>query len=127
VIVFRIYHGRRVHPVGEALDTGGRAFYRPHGMKETNMDTTRTREDSKPKAEKKAPGGLQRLDDRQLQELISRRAYELYLQRGREDGHDLQDWFNAEREIQLETERLVTVPRRKSRPASARSMQLKSH
>ena len=27
------------------------------------------------------------------------RAYELYEARGREDGHDLEDWFRAEGEI----------------------------
>ncbi len=30
---------------------------------------------------------------------IARRAYELYLNRGQEDGHDLEDWLRAEREI----------------------------
>lgn len=34
-----------------------------------------------------------------LQEQIRLRAYELYEQRGREDGHDLDDWFQAESEI----------------------------
>ena len=28
---------------------------------------------------------------------VSRMAYELYEQRGREDGHDLEDWLKAER------------------------------
>jgi hypothetical protein len=32
-------------------------------------------------------------------EQISRRAYELYETRGREDGHDLEDWLRAEEEI----------------------------
>jgi hypothetical protein len=32
---------------------------------------------------------------------IRRRAYELYEQRGREDGHDVDDWFEAEREIKV--------------------------
>ena len=31
---------------------------------------------------------------------IARRAYELYLSRGREDGGDLEDWLQAERELQ---------------------------
>jgi len=96
-------------------------------MRKTNMDKTRTRGNSKTKAEKKTLDGLQRLDDRQLQELISRRAYELYLERDREDGHDWQDWFKAEREIHLETERLVTVARRTNRLASARDVQVKGH
>jgi hypothetical protein len=34
-----------------------------------------------------------------LQELVRARAYELYEQRGREDGHDLEDWVQAESEI----------------------------
>jgi len=31
---------------------------------------------------------------------IARRAYELYEARGREHGHDLDDWLQAERELQ---------------------------
>ena len=27
---------------------------------------------------------------------IARRAFELYCERGREDGHDVDDWLNAE-------------------------------
>ncbi len=30
---------------------------------------------------------------------IARRAYSLYVMRGREDGHDLDDWLQAEREL----------------------------
>ncbi len=30
---------------------------------------------------------------------IAHRAYELYLQRGQEHGHDLEDWLEAERQI----------------------------
>jgi len=33
---------------------------------------------------------------------IARRAYELYLARGGEDGHDVDDWIQAERELQGE-------------------------
>ncbi len=29
---------------------------------------------------------------------IAQRAYELYEQRGRQEGHDLEDWLKAERE-----------------------------
>jgi hypothetical protein len=32
-------------------------------------------------------------------EQISQRAYEIYLARGCEDGHDLSDWIEAEREL----------------------------
>ena len=30
---------------------------------------------------------------------VARRAYDLYLARGREDGHDVDDWMQAEREL----------------------------
>jgi hypothetical protein len=38
-------------------------------------------------------------DPTQLEERIRLRAYELYETRGREDGHDLDDWLQAEAEI----------------------------
>jgi len=34
-----------------------------------------------------------------LQSLIQRRAYELYEQRGRTPGHEIDDWNQAEREV----------------------------
>jgi len=34
-----------------------------------------------------------------MEEEIHRRAYEQYEQRGREDGHDLDDWLRAEAEV----------------------------
>ena len=37
--------------------------------------------------------------DSSLEEEIRCRAYQLYEERGREDGHDLDDWLNAEAEI----------------------------
>ena len=30
---------------------------------------------------------------------INRRAYDLYLAPGREDGHDVEDWLQAEHEV----------------------------
>jgi len=33
-------------------------------------------------------------------EQIETRAYEIYLERGREDGHDVEDWIAAETELQ---------------------------
>ena len=33
------------------------------------------------------------------EEKIRRRAYEIYLERGGEPGHDLEDWLQAEREL----------------------------
>ncbi|MET0516566.1 MAG: DUF2934 domain-containing protein [Nitrospiraceae bacterium] len=32
-------------------------------------------------------------------ERISRRAYELYQQRGQQEGRDLEDWLEAERQL----------------------------
>jgi hypothetical protein len=39
------------------------------------------------------------LDPTQLEDQIRRRAYEIYEERGREHGHDLDDWLRAEAEI----------------------------
>jgi len=36
---------------------------------------------------------------------VERRAYELYLERGGEDGHDVDDWIAAERELGAQTEK----------------------
>ncbi len=41
-------------------------------------------------------------------EEIRRRAYELYETRGREDGHDLDDWLQAKAEV-LGTRRKTTA------------------
>ena len=35
----------------------------------------------------------------QTQDLIARRAYELYEQRDRQEGGALEDWLNAERQV----------------------------
>ncbi|HYY69537.1 MAG TPA: DUF2934 domain-containing protein [Terriglobales bacterium] len=34
-----------------------------------------------------------------LEDEIRRRAHELYEQRGRQDGHDVEDWLRAEGEV----------------------------
>jgi len=34
-----------------------------------------------------------------MQQAIRRRAYELYLQRGAQDGRDCEDWLRAESEV----------------------------
>ena len=38
-------------------------------------------------------------DDEQHRADIQRRAYELYVERGKEPGHELEDWAQAEREV----------------------------
>jgi Protein of unknown function (DUF2934) len=35
---------------------------------------------------------------------VARRAYDLYLARGREHGHDVDDWMQAERELRASSE-----------------------
>lgn len=42
-------------------------------------------------------------------EEIRRRAYELYEERGREDGHDVEDWLRAEAEITGRTEQAAAA------------------
>jgi len=37
--------------------------------------------------------------DIELEDQIRLRAYELYEARGREDGHEMEDWLHAEEEI----------------------------
>jgi Protein of unknown function (DUF2934) len=53
---------------------------------------------------------------------IARRAFELYCARGCEDGHDVQDWLQAERELCEATATVELRPRpaRKSRATEPR-------
>lgn len=44
-----------------------------------------------------------------IEDEIRRRAYELYEQRGREDGHDVEDWLHAEKEIKQTRSRSVAA------------------
>lgn len=48
------------------------------------------------------------LDPARLEEEIRRRAYELYEARGRQDGHELDDWLEAEADI-THTQQKVTA------------------
>ena len=45
------------------------------------------------------------------EDAIAQRAYALYLARGCEDGHDVEDWLQAEREL-LETKNTLSSERR---------------
>ena len=47
----------------------------------------------------KKPPARETSETQGLQQQISQRAYELYEARGREDGHDVEDWLQAEEEI----------------------------
>lgn len=42
-------------------------------------------------------------------ELIRRRAYELYLERGMTEGHDVEDWLRAEEEVLPDNKKPVAV------------------
>jgi hypothetical protein len=60
--------------------------------------------DRHPDQIEKKPSTLARRSDEPtvlipIEQLIRQRAYELYDQRGRADGNDLDDWHQAEREI----------------------------
>jgi hypothetical protein len=44
-----------------------------------------------------------------LEEQIRNRAYELYEARGREDGHDVNDWQRAEKEITQQKTRTIAA------------------
>ena len=46
-----------------------------------------------------APKEIERTTFEVIQEKLRRRAYELYELRGRESGHDLEDWLQAESEL----------------------------
>ena len=44
-----------------------------------------------------------------LEERIRKRAHELYEQRRQGDGHDVEDWLDAEAELRLNAEVLSTT------------------
>jgi hypothetical protein len=46
---------------------------------------------------------------RSLEEHIRHRAYQLYEARGREDGHELDDWLRAENEITQSKARTIAA------------------
>lgn len=61
-------------------------------------------------ASKKQPTTeISELQEFELEYQIRHRAYELYEERGREDGHELEDWFRAEEEITRKKARTVAA------------------
>ncbi len=44
------------------------------------------------------------------EELIRRRAYEFYEERGHEHGHDVEDWLRAEAEVMGKTALALAAP-----------------
>jgi hypothetical protein len=51
-----------------------------------------------PKQENEQPSSMQIADDG-VEQQIRTRAYELYVEHGCEDGHDVDNWLQAESEI----------------------------
>jgi len=49
---------------------------------------------------------------------IAQRAYELFEARGRVDGHDLEDWLQAERELMFSRREVEAVHDQASRPVA---------
>ncbi len=53
-----------------------------------------------------------------LEEQIRQRAHEIYLQRGGQDGSELNDWLQAEEEVLRAREEAIDEASRESFPAS---------
>ena len=43
-------------------------------------------------------------------EFVQQRAYDLYMKRGQEPGHELEDWLLAEQQVRQERERGARAP-----------------
>jgi hypothetical protein len=54
---------------------------------------------ARPEIFKKAPTVAIELMARDIQQQIRERAYRLFEERGRENGHELEDWLQAEIEL----------------------------
>jgi hypothetical protein len=54
---------------------------------------------------KKLPTAINEPQEHQIRE----RAYELYEERGREDGHDEEDWLRAKEEVTIKKFRTTTA------------------
>ena len=73
--------------------SGSRRFNNRNPMNQT-ADTTAT----EAIAVGDVPSSDEGLADGPTHDEIARRAYELFEERGSEPGHELEDWFQAERE-----------------------------
>jgi hypothetical protein len=58
----------------------------------------------------KGQRGSSGIENDQNRERVARRAYERWEERGREDGRDQEDWFEAEREVEDGSSGQSTVP-----------------
>ena len=55
------------------------------------------------------PESMQKYSD-EVRELIAKKAYELYEQRGRQAAHDVEDWLQAEELVRKEMNTRRTTP-----------------
>ncbi|MGH9603474.1 MAG: DUF2934 domain-containing protein [Terriglobales bacterium] len=69
-------------------------------LSKTPRTTTRKTAAAKKPA---ANGNTTRNGAPDLSELIRQRAYELYLERGSEEGHAAEDWLRAEAEVRAQS------------------------
>ena len=53
--------------------------------------------------------GISELQEFELEYQIRLRAYQLYEARGREDGHELDDWLRAKEELTIKKFRTATA------------------
>jgi hypothetical protein len=56
---------------------------------------------------KKPPTSIN--EPQELEDQIRLRAYELYEERGRQDGHDEEDWLRAKQELTIKKFRTATA------------------
>jgi Protein of unknown function (DUF2934) len=62
-----------------------------------------------PKDVTKKPPTAVTTDQQELENQIRLRAYELYEARGRQDGHEKEDWFRAKEEIAIKKFRTASA------------------
>jgi len=56
---------------------------------------------------KKLPTAIN--EPQELEDQVRERAYELYEERGRQDGHDEEDWLSAKKEITIKKYRTASA------------------
>ncbi|HET8761525.1 MAG TPA: DUF2934 domain-containing protein [Nitrospiria bacterium] len=53
--------------------------------------------------------------ENKIRQRIAERAYQLFQERGQVNGHDIDDWLQAERQIQAEQVKPIITPARAGR------------
>lgn len=61
---------------------------------------------------------MKTIDGSPTHEMIAARAYELYVARGCEDGHDMEDWIRAESELRGRTMQPMSAQPSTTTPAT---------